>query len=79
MMAKSREDKIALLTGLIQGKISAKEAAQAIPAPLCIAWSWSDTSEEDDDPETYIYVANGRRISKQEYDRINKLRAKHYG
>jgi hypothetical protein len=71
---KSKQDKIALLSDLIAGKISPKEVIQAMPAPLCIAWSWSGDTDDDDNPETYIYVANGRRITKQEYDKALKIR-----
>lgn len=69
-----RDQKITLLSDLLAGKISPKEVVQAMPAPLCIAWSWYG---DDDNPEDYIYVSSGGLITKQEYDRAIKIRLKH--
>ncbi|MGN7203932.1 hypothetical protein ACTHQF_06630 [Pedobacter sp. SAFR-022] len=65
-----KKDKIELIASLIQGKISKREVVQTMPVPVCIEWS-------DTDPEENIYVANGGKVNKIDFDRIVEMRAKY--
>lgn len=68
----NKSQKIEALQNLITGKLSPGELIKTLPMPLAIVW--------DENDETFnVFMANGKRVTRAEFEKAVKLRAKHNG
>ena len=68
----NKQQKIEALTNLLKGNTTVKEFVKTLPVPLSIDWG-------DEDETFNVFMTNGKRVTRAEFEKAIKLRAKHNG